>query len=148
MQRLSGIVLVGALLLLAPAVGSGDAFAQQDPFNSDLVLMSVAINADRTADYEQIMERLRQALVNSADPVRNRMAQGWTLIRQQNRLGTGEVIYVHLITPVAGSDQYSIMQTLYDEFPEERQALYEMYQSAFSQNLGAAGGEIVLDMSQ
>lgn len=62
----------------------------------------------------------------------------------------GDAIYMHIIEPVAGAtnEQYSIMQTLYDEFPEERQALYEMYQGAFSQNLGAAGGDIALDMSE
>ena len=144
MQRLSGIVLAGAVLLLA--VGGGDALAQ-DPFDEEFVINSVAIKANATADYEQIMGRLREALVNSDDPVRNRMAQGWRLIRQVNTMPNGDVIYQHLIEPVAGAD-YSIMQTLYDEFPEERQALYEMYQGAFSANLGAAGGDIVLDMSR
>jgi hypothetical protein len=147
MQRLSGIVLTAAVLLLSPFAGAGSAYAQQNPFDSDIVLNTVAIRASATADYERIMDRLREGLVNSDDPVRNRMARGWTLIRQTNRMPNGDVIYVHLITTVSGAD-YSIMQTLYDEFPEERQALYEMYQGAFSQNLGAAGGNIVLDMSR
>jgi hypothetical protein len=146
MERLFGIILAGALLLLLPTVGGGDALAQ-DPFDEDLVINSVAIKAAGAADYEQIMDRLRDALVNSDDPVRNRMAQSWKLVRQANTMPNGDVIYVHLIEPVSGAD-YSIMQTLYDEFPEERQALYETYTTAFSAALGAAGGDIVLDMSR
>jgi hypothetical protein len=40
------------------------------------------------------------------------------------------------------------MQTLYDAFPDERQALYELYRGAFVQNLSLATGHIVLDMSK
>ena len=147
MQRLSGIVLAGAFLLLAPTVGGGDVFAQDFPTDSDIAIMTFAIKANSTGDYEQILDRLREALVNSDDPVRNQMARGWRVFRQANPLPNGDVVYTHLISPVPGGN-YSIMQNLYDEFPEEQQTLYAMYQDAFSQNFGVVGADLVVDLSQ
>jgi hypothetical protein len=40
------------------------------------------------------------------------------------------------------------MQILYDEFPDERQALYELYRGAFAQNLALAVGDVAVDMSE
>jgi hypothetical protein len=45
---------------------------------------------------------------------------------------------------VTGAD-YTIMQILYDGFPDERQALYELYRGAFAQNLSLATGTIVAE---
>ena len=52
--------------------------------------------------------------------------------------------YIHVINPVVPGADYTIMQTLYDEFPEERQALYELYRGAFAKNLSLATGNVVL----
>jgi hypothetical protein len=43
---------------------------------------------------------------------------------------------------------YAIMQTLYDAFPDERQALYEQYRGAFAKNVSLATGSIVVDLSR
>jgi hypothetical protein len=47
---------------------------------------------------------------------------------------------------VQGAD-YTIMQTLYDEFPDERQQLYDLYRGAFAKNLGLGFGDIAIDMA-
>ena len=47
---------------------------------------------------------------------------------------------------MSGAD-YTIMKTLYDAFPDERQALYELYRGAFAQNLSMATGSIAVDAS-
>jgi hypothetical protein len=41
-----------------------------------------------------------------------------------------------------------IMQTFYEAFPDERQALYEQYRGAFAKNLSLATGTIAVDLSQ
>jgi len=43
---------------------------------------------------------------------------------------------------------YTIMQTLYEAFPDERQALYEMYRGAFAKNVSLATGTITVDLSR
>ena len=60
----------------------------------------------------------------------------------------GNIAYVHIIQPVVRGADYTIMQILYDEFPDERQTLYELYKGAFAQNLSLAGGSIAVDLSK
>ena len=149
MRRLSGIVLAAAVLL-APGLGGANAFAQQNPYAADLVINSYAIRANRAADYEEILSRLRDALQNSDDPADNQVAAGWRVYRGLATMPNGDVIYTHVIEPVAGAtaDTYGVMQRLYDAFPEEQQTLYQMYSEAFSQNLGAAPSNLVQDMGR
>jgi hypothetical protein len=39
------------------------------------------------------------------------------------------------------------MQTLYDELPDERQQLYELYRGAFVRNLGLGVGDVAVEMA-
>jgi hypothetical protein len=48
---------------------------------------------------------------------------------------------------VPGAD-YTIMKVLYEAYPDERQALYELYRGAFVANLSLATGMIRLDMAE
>ncbi len=124
------------------------AAAQKFTLNGDVALWTVAIKPDKTADFEKIMARLRDALLKSSDPERKRQAEGWKLMRLEKPMADGNIAYVHVITPVVAGADYTVMQALYDAFPEERQALYEMYRGAFAQNLSLATGSIVLDMNK
>ena len=60
MRRVLGVVLAGAILML-PAF-SQSAFAQQAPqkttYTGAAVLAAYAVNADKTADYEKVIETL------------------------------------------------------------------------------------------
>ena len=44
-------------------------------------------------------------------------------------MADGNIAYVHIVHPVVPGGDYTIMQTLYDAYPDERQALYEMYRA-------------------
>ena len=50
-------------------------------------------------------------------------------------------------TPVVPDADYTVMQILYDELPDQRQALYDLYRGAFAKNLSLATGVTVADMS-
>lgn len=53
----------------------------------------------------------------------------------------------HIIDPVVPGSDDTVMQTLYDEFPDERRVLYELYRGAFAQNLSLAVGTLIGDPS-
>lgn len=122
--------------------------AQKLTLSGDIALWTVAIKPDKTADFERIMSRLRDALLKSDDPQRRRQAEGWKVMRLEKPLPDGNIAYVHVVNPVVPGADYTVMQALYDAFPEERQALYEMYRGAFAQNLSLATGMVVLDMAK
>jgi hypothetical protein len=60
----------------------------------------------------------------------------------------GSIAYVHMINPVVHGADYTILQILYDEFPDERQALYDLYRGSFAKNLSLVSGAIVVDLSK
>lgn len=154
MRRLSGIVLAGALVLLPPFVqGRGAALAQapapqKTTFEGDTAIWMVAIKPDKTADFEKIMTKLREGLLKSEKPERKQQAAGWRVMKMTKPLPDNNIGYVHIISPVVAGADYTIMQILYDEFPEERQALYDMYRGAFAANLSLLTGATALDMSK
>ena len=154
-MRLGQVIAVSAGLLLAAAgvdqrlhaQAAANTSPQKLTFQGDLALWTVAIKPDKTA-FEQIMTRVREALAKSPDPARQRQAAGWKVMRIEKPLPDGNVAYVHVISPVIHDADYTVMQILYDAFPDERQALYEMYREAFAANLSLATGPVAVDLAQ
>src|SRR5262245_11804161 len=157
MRRLSGLVLAGALIVL-PAFSQGDAgeFArvnaqgQKLTFDGDTALWTVAIKADKTSDFEQVLGKLREALQKSDKPERKQQAAGWKVVKAPKPLADGTVAYVHVINPVVKDADYTIMAILYEAFtdPAEQKALYEQYRGAFAANLGAGAYQAAVDLSK
>lgn len=127
--------------------GAAPAAHEKLTFNGDAALWTVAIRPDKTADFEDVMQKMRSALMKSSDPLRRQQAAGWKVLRVSQPLPDGTIAYVHVVDPVVKGADYTIMQTLYDAFPDERQALYEKYRGAFAKNLSLATGSIAVDLS-
>jgi len=152
MRRLSGVLLAGAMLML-PAF-SQNAFAQAAPpqkftMEGELALWSVAVNGDKTADYEKILAKVKEVLAKRDAPEAKQQLAGWKVMKMAKPMADGKVIYTHIITPVPGAD-YNILQLLYATItdPTEQKALYDMYRGAFASNLSLASGAIVVDLSK
>jgi hypothetical protein len=151
MRHPFGITWAGAIVLALAVAHRGDVTAQAPEkltFDGDMALCTVAIKPDKTADFEKVMAKLREALHKSSQPDRKQQAAGWRVMKMARPLPDGSIAYVHLITPVVRGADYTIMQTLYDEFPDERQALYDLYRGAFAKNLSLAVGNVVVDLAK
>ena len=152
MRRLSGVLLAGAILLL-PALSQNAAAQQAAPqkftLEGDLALWSVSIRPDKTADYDQVLTKVRDALQKSAKPEAKQQLAGWKVIKGAKPLMDGNILYTHVIQPVAGAD-YNILQVLYGTFtdPAEQKTLYDTYRGAFVGNLGISTGTVVADLSK
>jgi hypothetical protein len=150
-----GALRAVALVTLGAVAGLGGraVFAQTAPapqkltFDGNVALWTMAVKPDKTADFEKVMTKLRDGLLKSDKPERRQQAAGWKIVRVDKPMPDGTIAYVHIITPTVAGADYTIMQTLYDEFPDERQQLYEMYRGAFAANLSLATGTVVLDMA-
>jgi hypothetical protein len=145
---LCALVVAGGLALSdlqaqTPAPASAD---PRTTFDGEIALWTVAINADRTADFEQVVQRLHEGLKKLGTPERQRQAAGWKVVRLSPAMPDGTVAYMHVIHPVVPEADYSVMRVLYDAFPEERQALYELYRGAFARNLSLVTGGIAVDL--
>jgi len=148
---------LSAALLLAWSSNGAMGRAQErststDPsvlsFEGDTALWTVAIRPDETADFEQILSKLKDALAKSQDPQRRHQAAGWKVMRMTQPLPDGNVAYVHIIHPVVRGADYAIMPILYDAYPDERLQLYELYHGAFAANVAAATGNLVANLGE
>jgi hypothetical protein len=122
---------------------AGDGAHNKFTLDGQAALWTVAIRPDKTADFERVVAKLQQALMTSDKPERRQQAQGWTVLRLTTPLPDGNVAYVHDVRPVVPGADYSVIQILYDAFPDERQALYELYRGAFVKNVALATGSVV-----
>ena len=129
------------------AQGGHEGQAAKLTFNGQTALLTVAIRADKTGDFERILSKLHAALMKSSDPERQKQAVGWKVIRLTTPLPDGNVAYVHVVDPVVPGAGYGVMQILYDAFPDERQQLYELYRDAFVRNVALAVGSVAVDMN-
>jgi hypothetical protein len=126
---------------------STDSAAKKLTFGGDVALWTVAIKPDKTQAFEQILAKVSAALAGSEDPTRQRQAAGWKVMKIEKPLPDGNIAYVHVISPVIHDADYTVMQILYDAFPDERQALYESYRDAFAANLSLATGPVAVDLA-
>ena len=100
-------------------------------FESDTVLVTLLIKPDKTADFELVLSKLKEALANSPKPERKAQAAGWRVFRG-NQPAQGNAVYIMQIEPVVKGQEYDITRLIAEVFPVEVQALFPRYRDAFA----------------
>jgi hypothetical protein len=155
MRRLSGVLLACAMAVFpAFSHGHGDLFAQTAPtktlFTGDVVIQAFAINPDKTADYEQVIAKLKDALSKSEAPEAKEQLAGWKIIKNATPNPDGSIIYIHIISPVVKNADYSLMNNIYNAVkdPAEQKAVYDAYRASMKSALFVIQGPVVADLSK
>ena len=150
MRRLFGVVLAGAILMV-PAFSQHRGLQAQakQTMEGDLALWNVAIRPDKTADWDQFLGKLKEALTKSTAPEAKQQLAGWKVIKVSKALPDGNIHYIHVINPVKDAD-YNLLQVMYTVFtdPTEQKALYDLYRGALAANLGIVSGTVAFDLSK
>ena len=94
-------------------------------------LITVLIKPDKTADFEMVLGRLRDALLKSENPVRRQQAAGWFLYKSAQAV-QGNAVYIMRIEPVIAGEEYDISRLIAEVFPSEVQELFVKYRDAFA----------------
>jgi len=137
------LMLIAVVVLMSVGLAYAQAApAQQAPaaapapqarvFTGDVGLMFNQIKPDKTADFEMIIGKLKEALAKSDDPVHKQMAQGWRVIKNPEPIQGGNYLYVFLIDPVVKDADYTVSRVLAKAFPVEVQELFKVYSSCFA----------------
>lgn len=100
-------------------------------FTSDAGIIFSVIKADKTADFEAIMARVKEALSKSSDPKRKQMALGWRVFKGVEPAAGGNVVYIWIIDPPVKDIDYTVTDILKDAFPTEAQDLWAKYVACF-----------------
>lgn len=152
---LAAAIATVAVLIMAdvraqqPAAGASGATPQQTRvFGSDAGLVLNFIKADKTADFEAIVAKLKEALAKSDKPERKQQAASWKVFRAMEPGANGSVLYVFDVDPAVPGADYTVSNILAEAFPEEVQTLYKQYADAYASGQNFVNLKLVAALGQ
>ena len=110
-------------------------------FNSGAALIQNTIKADKTADFEMVMGKVKESLMKSEDPARKQQAQGWRVYKASEPGPNNSVLYFFVIDPAVKDADYTIGKILSEGFPAEVQTLYKTFADSY------AGGQAPFNLT-
>src|ERR1700704_1760466 len=100
-------------------------------FPGDAGVILNFVKADKTADFEMVLGKVKEALAKSEKPERKQQATAWKIFKASEAGPNGAVIYVFVMDPVVKGGDYSVGQILVEGFGAEGQTLYKTYSESF-----------------
>jgi hypothetical protein len=97
----------------------------------DAAILTFLIKPDKTADFELVLSRLKEALQKSENARRHEQAAGWRVFKS-SEMAQGNAVYVMRIDPVVKGEEYDITRLIAEVFPVEVQELFVKYKDAFA----------------
>ena len=128
----SGIALAG-FTLAGAAVASAQEAAKQAPvmtLDGDAAVVTILIKADKTADFESVLAKYREALSKSDNAVRKQQLAGMHFYK--GAASAQGVPYIIVVDPLVKGEEYDITRVITEVFPTEVQALYQKYKDSFA----------------
>jgi hypothetical protein len=120
----------------------------QRALSADAGLIFNTIKPDKTADFELVMGRLKQALQMSEDPTVKEMAQGWKVYKSVEPGPSGNVLYVWIMDPAVNTGDYTVSKILADAFPMEVQELYQTFSDAYASGQNLVNLQLIQSFGQ
>ncbi len=75
------------------------------------------IKPDKTADFEAVIAKLKEALQKSEKPERKQQAASWKVFKSPDPAAGGNVLYVFVIDPAVKGADYTVSTILAEAFP-------------------------------
>ena len=133
----------------APAQAA-QAAPNQRLFPNDAALILNFIKPDKTADFEEVMAKLKEAMQKSDKPERRQQAAGWKIFKSPDPAG-GNVLYVFVIDPAVKGADYQVSNLLLEGLGNtaETSALYTEYAGAYApQAMNMVNLQLLIDLSK
>ena len=98
---------------------------------SDAAIITLLIKPDKTADFELVLAKLKEALNKSEKPERKEQAAGWKVFKS-TQMAQGNAVYLMRIDPVVKGQEYDITRLIAEVFPVEVQEIFQKYKDSFA----------------
>ena len=131
-----GMLLAAPVFAQQPAAPPAQPAAQQNPFvfPGDGGVVLNFVKADKTADFEMILGKVKEALAKSEKPERKQQAAGWKVFKSADPAGAN-VLYVFVIDPAVKGADYQVSNIIAEAFPTEANDLLKKYAEAYAQGM-------------
>ncbi len=91
------------------------------------------IKPDKTADFEAVIAKLKEALQSSENPQRKEQAAGWKVYKSADAGPGGAAVYIYIVDPVIKGADYGVTTILSEAFMDDEQAaLLKQYVDSYA----------------
>ncbi|MCC7177148.1 MAG: hypothetical protein IT177_02050 [Acidobacteria bacterium] len=130
------VVVSGVALAACMLAGAGVAQAQEPekpvlPLEGDAVVITMLIKPDKTADFESVLAKYKEAMEKSEKPARKEQLAGLKIFKSTQQ-AQGNAVYILYVDPVVKDQEYDISRVIAEVFPVEVQELFQKYKDAFA----------------
>ncbi len=135
----------------APAPPAQAPAAQTPParvFNLGAAMILNNIKPEKTADFESVMGKVKEALQKSEDPIRKQQMASWKMYKAAEPGPNNSALYVFIMDPAVKDAEYTIGKILSEGFPTEVQDLYKTFSESYSGGQTPINLQPVLDMAK
>ena len=131
----SGIALAG-LTLAGAGVASAQEPAKEPPkpvltLDGDATVVIVLIKPDKTADFETVVAKYKEAMSKSDNASRKEQLAGLKIFKSPTAMA-GNAAYIFLADPVVKGQEYDITRVIHEVFPSEATDMFNKYKEAFA----------------
>ena len=110
-------------------------------FASEAGIVLSPINPKLTSVFEEVMQKVREALEKSTDPVRKQQAAGWKVFKAAEPF-QGSTLYISVMDPAVKGADYNVFELLVEVLGDaQARVLFEEFRTAFG------GAQHVVNMS-
>ena len=151
---IAGVLMAGVLCTIQtgaqqPQSTTAPAGPPTLKFGPDAGMVLHFIKADKTADFEMVMGKLKEVLQKSPKPERNQQAKSWKLLKSVDPAAGGNILYIFFIDPSVKDADYTVSNILAEGLPvAEVNALFEKYSAAYAQGQNIVNLALVSDFGK
>jgi len=117
-------------------------------FPNDGGMILIFIKPDKTADFEMVMGKLKEALQKSEKPERKQQAAGWKVFKSPDPAGAN-ALYVFFIDPALKGADYQVSNIIAEAFPPaEANDILKKYADAFAQGMNIVNLNLIQDLAK
>lgn len=153
-RRFGKIALGLTAVLLSASMAHAQAPAAQAAptqrlFPNDGGMVLNFIKPDKTADFEMVIGKLKEALAKSDKPERKQQAAGWKVFKSPDPAGAN-VLYVFLIDPAVKGADYQISNLIIEAFGNTAEAsdILKKYAEAYAQGMNIVNLNVVAELGK
>ena len=148
-----------ALALVVGVLSATAAHAQAQPaaqaapptkrvFASDAGMVLNFIKPDKTADFEAVMVKLKEALMKSDKPERKQQAASWKVFKSPDPAGAN-ALYVFIIDPSVKDADYTVSNVLAEAYPPaELNNICKQYADSYAQGQNIVQLNLIQDFGK
>ena len=127
----SGIALAGITLAGAAVASAQEPAKPVLAMEGDATVMIVLIKPDKTADFDSVIAKYKEALGKSDKAPRKEQLAGMKIYKSPTAMG-GNTAYIFYLDPVVKGEEYDITRVINEVFPSEVTEYFNKYKDAYA----------------